>query len=70
MRANNSESMSSMFSTHYELICFFIQSSFFFFVMNLLGLLIIDQLFLDSINTLDFTKYFIKILENNWQISL
>ena len=55
MITNNSRSMADMFSTLYELICFFVQKNY-YFAMYLLGLLIIDQLFLGSINTLDSTK--------------
>ena len=55
MTTNNSRSMRGMFSTLYELICFFVQKNY-YFAMYLLGLLIIDQLFLGSINTLDSTK--------------
>ena len=51
MTTKNSGSMLGMFSTYRELICFFIQSNY-YFVIYLLGLLIIDQLFLGSIDTL------------------
>ena len=55
MATNNSGSMPGMFPTHYELICFIISIKL-LFVMYLLDLLIIDQWFFDSINTLDYTK--------------
>ena len=49
MVVNNFGSMLDMFSTHYELLCFFIQLKL-LFLIHLLGLLIIDQLFFLSIN--------------------
>ena len=55
MAANNFESMSGMFSTKYELICFIISIKL-LFCNIFIGSLIIDQLFLRSINTLDFIK--------------
>ena len=55
MAVNNSGSMSVMFSTQYELICFFVQKHY-NFIMYLLGLFIVDKLFLGLINTLDFTN--------------
>ena len=36
MTVNNFESMPDMFSTHYELICFFVKNSY-YFVTYLLG---------------------------------
>ena len=55
MTTNNSESIIDMFSTYFEFICLFVQSSY-YFVMYFLDLLIIDGLFFRSINTRGFTK--------------
>ena len=65
MTINNSEFMPSMFIIHYELICFIISIKL-LFCIYLLGLLIVDQLFFESINTLDFTKYSSIINRANW----
>ena len=56
MASNNFGPMSNMFSTHLILICFFEQLKFVFFNAFIEFFFIVDQLFLYSTNTLDFTK--------------
>ena len=55
MTTNNSGSMSGMFF-HLVQINMLLCSIKLLFLMHLLGLLIANQLFLSSINTLNFTK--------------
>ena len=55
MAANNFGSMPGMLSTKYELIFFIVSIKLLFFNV-FIGPLIIDQLFLGSINTFDFTN--------------